>query len=99
MITEKQLERALELRSQIKDVKIKLSRLEDLKVSKTEIGATFSIDGNKIEVDEYTIGTLKKFKKDIFNIHAKILEDLQKEYRSIVQSEEDAIERAIFGED
>lgn len=99
MITEKELERALELRVEIKEMRIKLSKLEDLKVSRTEIGASFAIDNNKIEVDEYTIGTLRKFKKDILNIYTKILEELEKEYSAIIISEEDAIERAIFGDE
>lgn len=99
MITEKELERALELRQEIKDMRVKLSKIKDLKVSRTEIGATFSIDSNRIEVDEYTIGTLRKFKKDILHIYTKILEELEKEYSSIIISEDDAIERALFGED
>lgn len=99
MISEKELERALELQKEIKEMRLKLARLEDLKVSRTEIGASFSIDNNKIEVDEYTVGTLRKFKKDILKIYSKILEELQTEYSSIVISEEEAIERAIFGDD
>ena len=99
MITEKELERALELRQEIKDMRVKLSKIKDLKVSRTEIGATFAIDSNKIEVDEYTIGTLRKFKRDILHIYTKMLEELEKEYSSIIISEDDAIERALFGED
>ena len=99
VITEKELERALELRQEIKDMRLKLTKLEDLKVSRTEIGAKFSIDNNHIEVDEYTIGTLRKFKRDILKIYTNILEQLEKEYSSIVISEEDAIERALFADD
>lgn len=99
MITEKELERALELRQEIKDMKLKLAKLEDLKVSRTEIGASFAIDNNKIEVDEYTIGTLRNFKRDILKIYTNMLSKLENEYASIVISEEDAIERAIFGDD
>jgi len=99
MITEKELERALELRKEIKEMKLKLTKIEDLKVSRTEIGAIFSIDSNKIEVDEYTIGTLRKFKKDITKIYSNVLEELEAEYDAIIISEEDAIERAIFGDD
>ena len=80
-------------------MKLKLTKLEDLKVSRTEIGASFSIDNNKIEVDEYTISTLRKFKRDILKIYTEMLNALEKEYKSIVISEEDAIERALFGDD
>lgn len=96
MITEKELERALELRKEIQDVKIKLTKLDDLRVSKTEIGASFSIDNNKIDVDEYTVSTLKKFKKDIIKVYSAKLEQLENEYKGIIISEEDAIEKAIF---
>lgn len=99
MITEKELERALELRREIKDMKIKLSKLEDVKVSRTEIGAAFTIDNNRIEVDEYTIGTLRRFKGDILKIYVNLLAALEKEYIAIIISEEDAIEQAIFGDD
>jgi hypothetical protein len=99
VITEKELERALELRDEIKEMRVKLSKIKDINVSRTDIGSSFSIDNNKIEVDEYTIGTLRRFARDIYNIYTKRLEDLEKEYSSIVMSEDDAIERALFGDD
>lgn len=80
-------------------MKMKLTKLEDVKVSRTEIGASFSIDGNKIDTDEYTISALRRFKRDIQTVYTKILEELEKEYKSIVVSEEDAIEEALFGDD
>ena len=99
MITEKELERALELRKEVKEMRMKLAKLEDLKVSRTEVGASFSIDNNKIEVDEYTVATLRKFKRDILKIYTKILEELLAEHDAIIISEEEAIERAIFGDE
>lgn len=99
MITEKELERALELRKEIKEMKLKITKLEDVKVSRTEIGASFSIDNNKIDTDEYTISALRRFKKDIMIVYSKILEELESEYKKIVISEEDAIEEALFGDD
>ena len=99
MITEKELERALELRKEIKEMKLKVAKLEDVKVSRTEIGASFSIDNNKIDTDEYTISALRRFKKDIMTVYVKILEELEEEYKTIVISEEDAIEQALFGDD
>lgn len=99
MITEKELERALELRKEIKEIKLKLTKMEGVKVSRTEIGASFSIDNSKIEVDEYTINTLRRFKKDILKIYTGILNELEKEYNDIIISEEDAIEQALFGDD
>lgn len=80
-------------------MRVKLSKLEDIKVSRTEIGSNFSIDSNKIEVDEYTIGTLRKFKSDILKIYTSILDKLEKEYNNIIISEEEAFERAIFGDE
>lgn len=80
-------------------MRLKLTKIEDLKVSRTEIGASFSIDNNKIEVDEYTIGTLRKFKRDILKIYTTILAELETEYDGIIISEEDAFERALFGDD
>jgi len=99
VITEKELERALELRQEIKELKLKIARLEGLKVSRTEIGVPFSIDSNRIDVNEHTIGTLRRFKRDILKVYGKMLDDLEKEYKSIVISEEDAIEQALFGDE
>lgn len=80
-------------------MRMKLTKIEDLKVSRTEIGASFAIDNNKIEVDEHTIGTLRKFKRDILKIYTCMLAELENEYEAIIISEEDAFERAIFGDD
>ena len=99
MITEKELEQALELRKDIREMKLKITRLEDIKISRTEIGASFSIDSNRINVDEYTIGILTKFKKDILKAYGAALEHLEQEYKGIIVSEEDAIEHALFGGD
>lgn len=99
MISEKELERALELRKEIKEMRLKVTKLQDLKVSRTEIGASFSIDNNRIEADEYTIGTLRKFKRDVLKIYTRVLNDLEKEYGQIIISEEEAIEQALFGDE
>ena len=99
MITEKELERALELRKEINDCKAKINKFEDIKVSRTEIGSSFSIDNNRVETDEYTIATLRRFKRDILKSYNKKLEDLRHEYSSIITTEEDAFEKLIFGDD
>ena len=80
-------------------MRVKLSRIKDIKVSRTDIGSSFAIDNNKIEVDEFTIGTLRRFAREIYQIYTKRLDELQKEYSAIIMSEDDAIERALFGDD
>lgn len=99
MITEKELERALELQKLIKELRVKIAKIQDVKISTTEIGSPFSIDNNRIDVDKYTIGVLRKFKSDILKVYETTLEELEKEYKGIIISEADVIERAIFGDD
>jgi len=99
MITEKELERALELQKIIKELRVKIAKMQDIKISTTEIGSAFSIDNNRIDVDKYTVGILRKFKSDILKIYETTLEEYEKEYKGIIISEADVIERAIFGDD
>lgn len=97
MITENELEKALDLRKEIRELKLKITKLEGVKISRSEIGGVFTIDGNRVDTDEYTIQAQKRFRDEILKIYEKMLEDLEEEYKGIVVSEEDAIEDAIFG--
>lgn len=96
MITEHELERVLVLRDKIKELRIFISKLESCKVSSTSsMNSKIMIDSNTIDVDEYTVATLKRFHSEIINDYRHKLEELESEYNSIIYSTEEAFERVL----
>lgn len=100
MITEEQLERALELRSEIKELKVKLSRLKNASVSRVDtIGAKFSIDSNMIDMNPYTLKSAEKFLGEVVRAYESNIRSLEKEYEEIVTTEADIIEQTLLGDE
>ena len=100
MITEQELERALTLKDKIKDLRIFISKLETARISKSSnMNSKISIDTNSIDVNDYTIATLKRFHKEIVNDHRHKLQKLEEEYKSIIFSPEEAFEEALMEDD
>ena len=97
MITEQELERALSLRDKIRDLKVMISKLESAKISKnTTMNSKVSIDQNMVEVNDYTIATLKRFHREIVNDYKHKLHELEEEYGAIIYSPEAAFEEALL---
>lgn len=100
MITEQELERVLALRDEIKELRVFISKLESAKISKTNtMNSKVSIDSNSIDVNDYTIATLKRFHMEIVHDHRHRLHTLENEYKSIIFSPEEAFERALLDEE
>lgn len=100
MITEQELERALTLKDEIRDIKILISKLESSKISRSNtMNSKISIDANTINVNDYTIATLKRFHNEIVNDYRHELFQLEEEYKSIICSTEEAFERALIDAD
>ena len=96
MITEQELERALTLKDQIKDLSVFISKLEHCKIAAhSSMNAKVNIDNNLIDVNEYTIATLKRFHHEIINDHRHKLHKLEEEYKAIIYSPEEAFELAL----
>lgn len=96
MITEQELELALQLMKEIKDLKIILAKFEESKVSRnTAMNCGISIDASKIEVDDYTQHLLQKFKDDIVNVHKIKLQELRASYSEIIESAEETLIRIV----
>lgn len=97
MITEQELEKALELKSKIKELRIFISKLESCSISRSDVlNSKISIDSNTISVDEFTISTLKRFHNEIVNDYRHKLHAFEEEYNSIIFSPEEAFERALI---
>lgn len=100
MITEQELERALTLKEKIRDLRIFISKLETARISKANnMNSKISIDTNPIDVNDYTIATLKRFHKEIVNDYRHKLHKLEEEYKSIIFSPEEAFEKALMEDD
>ena len=100
MITEQELERALALKEKIRDLRVFISKLETARVSQSSsMNSKISIDQSLIEVNDYTIATLKRFHKEIVNDHKHRLHKLEEEYSSIIFSPEEAFEKALMETD
>ena len=96
MITEQELERALTLKDQIRELSVFVSKLEQCKIAvHSSINTKVTIDNNVIDVNEYTIATLKRFHHEIINDHRQRLSKLEDEYKAIIFSPEEAFERAL----
>ena len=96
MITEQELELALELNKEIKDLKLLIVKLEESKVSRnTTMNSGVTLDGCKIEVDDYTQNMLQQFKEDLVHVHRVKLQELKKKYSEIIESPEDTLIRIV----
>ncbi len=96
MITEQELALALELNKQIRDLKVLLAKLEETKISRSaSTNDAISIDGHKIEVDDYSQNLLEKFKEDVIHVHRLKLKDLQDKYADIIESPTQTLRRII----
>lgn len=97
MITEQQLERALTIREQIKELRVFISKLESARISKiTSQNSKITIDANVIDVDDFTVGTLKRFHAEVVHDYRTRLHALEEEYNSIIFSPEAAFEKALI---
>lgn len=97
MITEQELERALALKDHIRDLRVFISKLETARISKSSaMSSKISIDTNSIDVNDYTIATLKRFHREIVNDYKHKLHKLEEEYASIILSPEEAFEKALM---
>lgn len=100
MITEQELEKALILREQIKELRVFISKLESTKISNSsQINSKVSIDTNVIDVNEFTLATLKRFHHEIVHDHRKKLQALEEEYNGIIFSPEAAFEKALIDDE
>jgi len=97
VITEQELERALLLRDRIRELRILISKLDTCKVSQTtSMNSKISIDSNTLDVNDYTVATLKRFHREIVNDYRHKLHQLEEEYKSIIFSPEEAFEEALL---
>ena len=100
MITEQELELALELRDKIKLLKNTIAKLESVVLSATNnLSSGVSIDGIKIEYNDYTRKNLIEFKENIIEAHRRKLKDLQEEYKNIIETPESALRRILEEDD
>ena len=96
MITEQELEMALELRKQIKETKMLIAKLEEAVIAETSnLNNGISIDGNKLPVDEFTKATLLIFKEDITEVLRKKLEEQKNRYKEIIENPNDTLRRIL----
>ena len=96
MITEQELELALELRNKIKELKTTIAKLEGVVISNTQnLSSGINIDNTKITVDIYTKGLLMKFKEDVLEAYTEKLEDLKEKYKEIIESPNDSFRRIL----
>lgn len=96
MITEQELERALELKNLIKDLKIDIVRLETTAINHSLINnSKICIGTNTISVDVHTIAVLKRFRSEVIHAYIVKLDELQKEYLSIICSVEETFEEVL----
>ena len=96
MISEEELELALELQKDIRELKILIVKLEEARISRNQtINAGISIDGCKMDVDGYTQNIIQKFKDDMVHVHKVRLQDLKDRYDEIIESPEDALIRIV----
>ena len=96
MITEQELELALELKDEIKALKEKIAKLEGATISSnTQLNSGISIDGIKVNVNAYTRDLLIKFKDDAVEAHRAQLEELSKRYKEIIESPADTLRRIL----
>lgn len=100
MITEQELEMALELREKIKDLKQTIAKLESVVIANnTTLNNGISIDCIKIKVNNYTRNMLVKFKEDVLAAHIEQLEDLRARYKEIIESPDETLRRIIEEQD
>lgn len=96
MITEQELELALDLREKIKKIKSTINDLEQVILSSTQnLSSGVSIGGTKISFDDYTRDCLVKFKEDMIQAYKTKLQDLEKQYKDIIEAPGDTLRRII----
>ena len=96
MITEQELELALELRDKMKELKVTIAKLENVVISETSnLSSGVAIDGVKISVDDYTKNLLLKFKEDIVEAYRSKLSDTKEKYKEIIESPNDTLRRIL----
>ena len=96
MITEQELELALALQKEIRDLNVLIAKLEESKVSRSDvINTTINMGNSKIEVSDYTQHILQKFKDDIVCVHKIQLKDLKVKYAEIIESPDDTLIRIL----
>lgn len=96
MITEQELELALDLRERIKKIKTTINDLEQVILSSTQnLSSGVTLGGTKIIFDAYTRDHLVKFKEDMIKAHRLKLEELHRQYKDIIEAPGDTLRRII----
>lgn len=96
MITEQELELALDLRERIKKIKATINELEQVVLSSTQnLSSGVTMGGVKVAFDAYTRDYLVKFKEDIMQVYKVKLEELQRQYKNIIEAPGDTLRRII----
>lgn len=96
MITEQELELALTLRNNIKDLKILIAKVEPVVVSDTQnLNNGVSVDNSKMQVNSHTRDILIKFKDDIVLAHKLRLAELEERYKEIIEAPSDTLRRIL----
>ena len=96
MITEQELELALDLRERIKKIKATINELEQVVLSSTQnLSSGVTMGGVKVAFDAYTRDYLVKFKEDIMHVYKVKLEELQRQYKNIIEAPGDTLRRII----
>ena len=81
----------------MRELRVFISKLEAAKISRTPaMNSKITIDSNTINVDDYTVATLKRFQTEIINDHRNKLYELEEEYSLIIYSPEEAFERVLL---
>jgi len=96
VITEQELELALDLRERIKKIKATINELEQVVLSSTQnLSSGVTMGGVKVAFDAYTRDYLVKFKEDIMQVYKVKLEELQRQYKNIIEAPGDTLRRII----
>jgi len=96
VITEQELELALTLRNNIKDLKILIAKVEPVVVSDTQnLNNGVSVDNSKMQVNSHTRDILIKFKDDIVLAHKLRLAELEERYKEIIEAPSDTLRRIL----
>jgi hypothetical protein len=96
MITEQELEMALDLNKEVKELKILIVKLEESKVSRNAtLSVGITVEGCRIEVNDYTQNILTKLRDDLIHAHKVKLQELKNKYAEIIESPEDTLMRIV----
>ncbi len=96
MITEQELELAVQLNKDIRDLKVLIAKLEETKISRNVgMNSGISIEGNKVEVNDYTQHLLQKFKDDVVYVHKVELKELKQRYSDIIETPGETLRRIL----